>query len=118
MSDTRTAALDTLYSVSVEQAAVPPVQVTVNMSASHESKSGTTGVFMLIATTAPRRYDYEGSTIELLEDSDGVRWLLVQVDREVDQRARYASGVYPSCRSLDPFSDGVLAQLWRKLVTP
>jgi hypothetical protein len=114
MSATRTAALDTLYSVSVEHNNAKDVYVQIALEATTETKGGTIGRFVLVATTAPRSYDYEGATIEVMEH-DGIRWVLVNTLRAFDQTTRYSSGLYANCRSIDPTTEGVLAVLWRKL---
>jgi hypothetical protein len=71
--------------------------------------------YVLYVTAAPKAYDYEWSTIPV-QESDGVRWLLLDEDNEARQVTRYASGLYPAIHSKDMTTDGITTLLWRKVV--
>ena len=46
-------------------------------------------------TKAPRAYDYPGITVELdAANEAGMRTVAIKADREEEQLARYASGLY------------------------
>jgi hypothetical protein len=114
MSLNRTAALDMLYSVRVEEANA--VRVRISMDDKPDSAGEpTVARYTLYATTAPQRYDYDSTTFEVATHDD-VRWVLIDERGEQDQLARYGSGLYATCLSEDVALNGLVNLLWRRLM--
>lgn len=71
-----------------------------------------TRTFVLYVTTAPSMYDYD---VIVVQEQDGIRWLLIDEERANYQVLRYRSGMFPAVFSRDMTPDGIASLLWRRL---
>ncbi len=91
----------------------PPVIVTLALGTPVGKMGFSGGYFTLYYTTAPKGYDYP-DVIPVWE-YEGVRWVLLHDKYQVNQLARYSSGLFEYGLSVDPTPNGVLATLWERL---
>ena len=101
--------LDTMESMATETRSI----IEIEMRTSEEVQQ-TRGRFVLYSTVAPGSYDHAG-VIDVFDNGDGVRWVLIPVALEEAQLGRYRSGLYGYQLSKDPTTDGILSELWRRI---